>query len=372
MLSMPLHKIAARIRERVARTHNMPKEMARIEIEAEIERGWAETMGKAEKYVQGRFLVERGGWFSAMSLGNWITLCEEADVEMIPSRFAGMLNPVLVFDMTMNGFSEKWMDDLQHIAGAIQDIGEDEILRFDTSAPTEVKAIMTLGRDSGAAPAWRGYTRNAAGIAFPVLRDKRLADTLMSNPEDRSPLWIRKWVEPVMMSGDRNKGYQSAVMPEHRISEGQSLPEGTGNLFPCEWRVYVKNGEITAISNYYTSIARGTDAQDEQIALAMARQCRVQTRKLLDVIARTGAVPHHPMYEHRDGLDPDAIHFSLDFIEARDDSAPMGRRLMMIEGGPAHLRNPNWGAHPTCFGVAQEPEGLALSIDDIRALSALD
>jgi hypothetical protein len=372
MFAMPMHKIAQRIKDRVARTHNMPEDMKNAEIEAELEAGWQEIMGKAEKYVQGRFVLENGGWFSTMSLGNWVTLCEAAGVEMIPTRFATTLNPVMVFDMTMNGFSEKWLPDLQKITGDIQSIQDDEILRFDTSAPTEVKSVMTLGRDSGAVPAWKGYSRNDAGVAFPILQDERLSNLVMENPENSSPVWIRKWVEPVMMKGDRDVGYQSAVMPADRMPEGQTLPEGAGDLFPCEWRVYVKNGKISAISNYYTSIARGETAEDEVIALEMARQCRMATEALLAKIDEVGAIPHHPMYEHRDDFDADAVHFSLDFIEARDDAAPMGRRLMMIEGGPAHLRNPNWGAHPTCFGVNLDPEGLALSINDIRPLSALD
>ncbi len=203
------------------------------------------------------------------------------------------------------------------------------------------------------------------------MKDKRLVDNLLANPENASPVWIRKWIEPMMLKGDRDKGYQSAVMPKDRLAEGESLPAGSGDLFPCEWRVYVKDGAIKAISNYYTSIARGETAEDEEIALEMARQARRATERLLAKLAEIKAIPHHPMYEHRDDLDPDGIHFSLDFIEARDDTAPMGRRLIMIEGGPAHLRNPNWGAHPTCFGVETDPEGLALSITDIRPMDTI-
>jgi len=372
MFSMPLAKINERIRSIAKRTHNMPEDMRRSEIEEELERNWNEVMGKAEQYRQGRHLLDQGGWFSTMSLGNWITLCEAANVEIIPSRLGAVINPLMIFDITQNGFSDRWAEDMNVFLQGFQDIQDDEIIRFDTCAPAEVKCVMTLGRDNGATPAWKGYTKNSDGIVFPKITDQRLVDNMMANPENSAPVWIRKWIEPMMIPGDRNKGFQSAVMPEDRMTEGETLPEGAGDLFPCEWRVYVKDGEIKAISNYYTSTTRGETPVDEQIALEMARQAKCATQRLLTLLDETSAIPHHPMYEHRDGFDADAIHFSLDFIEARDDTAPMGRRLVMIEGGPAHLRNPNWGAHPTCFGVTTEPEGLALSVDDIRPLSALD
>lgn len=372
MFSMPLQKIQQRIRDIAQRTHNQPDDMQKAAIEEELERGWQEVMGKAEQYVQGAHILERGGWFSTMSLGNWTTLCEAVGVEMVPSRLGAVVDPVTIFDIAQNGLREERMDEMQSFLQGFQDIAEDEIVRFDTSAPSEVKAAMTLGRDTGATPAWSGYTRNESGIVFPKFQDERLVRNMMENPENHSPVWIRKWIEPVMMQGCRNTGWQRAVFPEDRLEDGQSLPEGTGDLFPCEWRVYVKNGEIVAISNYYTAIDRGLTPEDEEIALAMASQARHAAQALLAKLAEVGATPHHPMYEHRDGFDPDGIHFSLDFMEARDDTAPMGRRLVMLEGGPAHLRNPNWGAHPCCFGIEHEPEGLALSAEDIRPLSALD
>lgn len=369
MFSMPLTKISKRIRDLSKRTHNLPEPVRQAALEEEMERNWKEVMGKAEQYVQGQNILSNGGWFSTMSLGNWDTLCSEADVEMVPSRLGAVINPVMIFDIASNGFHERWAEELTAFVNGFQDMAEDEIVRFDTSAPTEVKAVMTLGRDSGTTPAWKGYTKKGEAI-FPTFTDKRLIDNLMANPENASPVWIRKWIEPVMMEGCRDTGWQRAVMPEDRLSEGETLPEGTGNLFPCEWRVFVQDGEVVAVSNYYTSIDRGV-GDDEPISLEMARQAKAATERLLEVLREHKAIPHHPMYEHRDGFDPDGTHFSLDFLEAKDDTSEYGRRLVMLEGGPAHLRNPNWGAHPCCFGVSKEPKGLALSADDIRPLDVL-
>lgn len=370
MFSMPLSKIRQRLQDRVARSHNLPKELQDAAIQEELDRGWDEIMGKAENYRQGSHILDGDCHFSTMSLGNWITLCETAGVPMAPSRFAATINPVTVFALSAGHDPAQFMDDLQQFIPAFQDIEDDEIIRFDTSAPNEVKALMTLGRADGETPAWRGYRRNDSGIVFPQMSDERLVSNLMANPENSSPVWIRKWVEPVMMTGCRTTGWQRAVMPEDRLKDGETLPAGAGDLFPCEWRVYVKNGEITAISNYYTAIDRGV-GDDAPIALAMAAEARDHAQSLLDTIKSLNVVPHHPMYEHRDDLDPDAIHFSLDFLEVADETAPMGRKLIMLEGGPAHLRNPNWGAHPCCFGPARDPKGLALSADDIRPLECL-
>lgn len=372
MFAMPMKAISERVRRVSQRTHNMPEEMRKAEIEAELERNWKEAMSKAENYVQGAHILERGGHFSALSLGNWEVLCEAAGVELIPSRLAGVINPVMILDVAMNGIKDHWMAEMQKFLGGLQDIADDEILRFDTSAAGALKQAMTLGRADGAVPAWQGWHRNENGVVFPEFQDDRLIEQMMENPENHAPVWIRKWIEPVMMEGDARTGYQAAMMPEHRLEEGQELPEGAGNLFPCEWRVFVKNGEVVAVGNYYTQIARGTTPEDEEIALKMAGQARAAAETLIARIREANAIPHHPKYEMRDGFDPDGIHFSLDFIEARDDEAPMGRRLVMIEGGPAHLRNPNWGAHPVSFGVKKEPEGLALSITDIRPLSTID
>lgn len=371
MFSMPLQKISKRLRDIANRTHNQPEEMRNAAIAAEIEHNWQEVMGKAESYVQGSDILAQGGWFSTMSLGNWLTICEAAGVEAVPTRLGAVIDTTMVFDISQNGLTDRRTAQMQDFLSGFQDIGDTEIVRFDTSAPAEVKAAMTLGRDTGETPAWRGYTRNENGVVFPHITDDRLVARLMENPENTSPVWIREWVAPVMMTGCRNTGWQRAVVPAHRLAEGEELPEGDGDLFPCEWRVYVKNGEITAVSNYYTAIDRGLDAADEAAALAVAEEIIDATQRVIATLDSLGAIPHHPQYEHRDGFDADAIHFSLDFMEVADADASAGRRPIMLEGGPAHLRNPAWGAHPCCFGPERdpgEPGGLALSADDIRPL----
>jgi hypothetical protein len=373
MFSMPMKAISERIRAVVARSHNMPEDMRKADIEAELERNWKEVMGKAENYVQGENILRHGGHFSTMSLGNWDVLCAAAGVAAIPSRLACVVNPVFLFDTSMNGLRDGRMEEMQSFLGGFQSIEDDEIVRFDSCASSGLKAELTLGRASGAIPDNRGYTRKG-DINFPDFQDERIIEQMMEDPQNQAPVWIRKWTPPVMMEGDATAGYRAAVLPGQpgELAEDETLPEGEGTLFPCEWRVFVKNGEVQAVGNYYPQISRGTTPEDEEIALSMVAEARNAARRLIDQIKSAEAIPHHPRYELRDGFDPDGIHFSLDFLEVADDEAPLGRRLVMIEGGPAHLRGPNWGAHPVSFGTSVEPSGIALSLSDIRSLDNLE
>lgn len=374
MFAMPMAKINAAIKSVAARTHNMPEDMRKAEIESVIEDGWNRVMAKAESYVQGDHIVQHGGYFSTVSMGNWHTLCQAAGVDLIPSRVVAVINPVEPFDVMMNGVNERNMGFLHQIANGIQDIADDEIIRFDSCASGDLKSELTLGRDTGSVTNWRGWRRTAAGHAMPDLPDERIVTQMMEDPQNGSPVWVRKWVEPIMMEGDATAGYRSAVLPGDpgALGDDQELPQGAGTLFPAEWRVFVRSGEVVAVGNYYPQIARGATPEDEVIALAMVAEAKAAAERLIAKMVDVKAIPHHPKYEDRDGFDADGVHFSLDFLEVADESTATGRRLIMIEGGPAHLRAPNWGAHPVSFGTSEEPSGIALSVTDIRPRTALD
>ena len=373
MFSMPMKKVAERIRAVSRRTHNMPEDMRRAEIQSELDANWDRLMGKAETYLQGAHILEQGGHFSCLSMGNWHTLCEAAGIEITPGRVVAVINPVEAFDAQMIGVNERNMGFLHAITNGIQDIAEDEILRFDACVSGEMKAEIGAGRVSGGVVETKGWRRREDGVVFPEMPDQRIVQQMMDDPQNAAPVWVRKWVEPVMLPGSADAGYAAARQAhEAELEEGQTLASDAGDLFPCEWRVFVRNGAVVAVGNYYPQIARGTTPEDEAVALAMVAEAKRAAETLVARLAEAGAIPHHPRYEDRDGFDPDGVHFSLDFLEVEDADAPHGRRLVMIEGGPAHLRNPNWGAHPVSFGVAEEPSGIALSTADIRPRADLD
>jgi hypothetical protein len=375
MFSMPIEAISKGIRAMVGRTHNMPEDMASAEMEAYLERQWQLVMGKAETYARGGEILDRGGFFNTLSLGNWMVLCAAADVEMVPSRYVGSVNPVMMLDMATNGMSDRWMDDLRTLIGGIQDLADDEILRLDDRANSALKTAMAMGQAGGACPA-PGWERKE-GVIFPDLQDQRLVEGALESPENERPVWARKWIEAATISGDAVAGYNFAVQPQDRLA-GKDLEAARAaagdavQRYACEWRVYVLNGKVQGIANYYPQITRGATPEDRDIALDMAAQARSSAERILVLLRDVGATPHHPKYELREGFDPDGVHFSLDFIEVLDADAPHGRRLIMLEGGPAHLRNPNWGAHPTSFGVKRMPEGLALGPGSVEPLDVLD
>jgi len=370
MLPMSLKPIEDRIRALVARTHNLTKEMREAALKEEIEKGWRDSMGKAERYVRGVYILERGGHFNTLSLGNWVTVAEAAGIETIPTRLACVVDPVMLMQVAMHGVSDTSLDGMSKFIGSLQSMREDEILRFDPCAAGEFKQIFAFGRADNGLPPFTGIARTEHGI-FPVLEDQRLLDQFIGNPENEMPVWLRRWVAPVMMEGDARVGHMVANLPEHRPGPDDEMPRGTGNLYPCEWRVFVLHGEIAAIGNYYPQISRGHTEEDLAVALRMAAEARAATSRIISLIRDCGAIPHHPRYEMREGFDPDAIHFSIDFIEAEDADAPDGRRLVLLEGGPAHLRHPHWGANPVSFGTEAAPAGLALGPGNIRPLESL-
>lgn len=93
-----------------------------------------------------------------------------------------------------------------------------------------------------------------------------------------------------------------------------------------------------------------------------------KAQRMIDAVREAGAVAHHPQYEDhlRKGVDPDGGHFTIDFMEAEDASAPFGRRIVMVDAGVGHLRNPPFGAHPVSFGGDKDPEGVAFGLGDVR------
>lgn len=380
MFAMPIAAVQKKLSDALARLHNYDEATRKAEMEAEIEATWDQVMGKAERYVQGANILARGGHFSTMSLGNWMTLAEACGVEVVPTRLAAVINPIMVMDIANNGFKDQWADELNAFVSAIQDIADDEILRFDPAGNGAMKGAMAAGIAapadgsfclSGLSDAARGWRRSDAGTAFPIFQDERLVAQLLENPEDRQPVWIRKLVQPVLLPGVVRDGALAPVRDE----AGADIAAD----FPCEWRVYVEGGRVVAVGNYYPQIRRGETPEDRNAALAMVAEAVRATDAILEALRTageaadpTGAIPHHPRYEMRPGFDPDGVHFTLDFIEVVDERADFGRRLLLLEGGPAHLRNPNWGAHPTSFGFQAKPEGLALGLGAIEPLTVLD
>lgn len=397
MFSLPSLAVTRKILQLRNRFGNLPEDEMREAMEEGMETQWDALMSKAESYVQGEEVLEKGGHFSAASCGNWFLIADAAGVERVPGRVVSVISSTLVMSAYMNlmnakdeaqraAFFEAHGDEFGRFFNDLQVVEEDEVLRFDTGADGRLKHELAFGRENGLIPEFKGYQRRD-GVVVPDF-DERIVDHAMANPENQSPVWARKWVELAMLEGDREQGFiytlnksdmERAMDPmsdeqnsgdigvdEEQVSYA-GAPE-TGNKFPREWRVFVKNGEIRAIGNYYTQIARARTAEDEQDAAQAVVDVHEAASRMLAIIKEKVAIPHHPQYEDptRKDFDPDAIHFTIDFAEVVDPEHPLGRRVVLMDAGVGHLRNPPFGANPVSFGSRQEPEGVAFAFGDVR------
>jgi len=338
------------------RFHNMPekmkKEALREALEARLGKAFDEATAKSHAYVAGENLLrprDTPGHFNTMSLGNWMTLCRRAGVQAVPARLAGVLNPLAAFSLSTGSGDRLGEEDRRALAGisaALAQADPSDVLRWDAGMGEQIKVFG----QASLAPVGeaRGWTEidAAAGeargrVRLPVFTGERLANMFLAwpdpNPHNGMPCWIRTWTDA------------------RRIDA--VAPDGEAILTPVEWRVYVRDGSPVAVSSFYPSLADGlSDLDRAEISMALDA-----ARAVIGLMEDLRITPHHPRYERRRDLDPDAVHFSLDFLSLAhsSESAPA---IAMLEGGPAHLRHPHFGAHPCCFGTGQdgiEPRGVA-------------
>ncbi|MFG6080311.1 hypothetical protein ACEUZ9_000861 [Paracoccus litorisediminis] len=407
MFSLPQTLVNRSIRALRDRLGNLPEAEFRTEFERGMEAGWQDLMGKAERYVQGQHILEKGGHFSSASCGNWFLIADAAGVERIPGRVVAVISPVMMLaadaalgsgdDVKIEDFLKNYGDQFNAFVNAIQGLGENEMIRYDTAADGRLKAEIALGRSDGTIPEFRGYRLAGHGFKLPEF-DERILRTLLENPEDSSPVWAREWLTPRMRTGDRSNAFsyslnvadvarasdplngdaaEAAIRVEESRAEFGDLASN-GNLFPCEWRVFVKGGEVVGVGNYYTQVSRARDSRDEIDAAAAALEVKALAESMIEVIRERGAIPHHPQYENParrnfgKGFDPDGLHFSVDFMEVEDLRVPFGRRLVLVDAGVAHLRAPAFGVHPVSFGAERDPEGVAFGLGDVRSFEVVE
>lgn len=266
-------------------------------------------------------------YFNTLSLGNWLLIAAEAGVEAVPARILSAVPTQALFSDAMgNARPEHFREPLEALDDAIQTIRDDEMLRFDPCGSSALKASISEGRGELVGES-RGYIKSHNGHIDHILC-KRLADAFLWHPEDHMPVFAR----PIIRT--RKRG-------------GWAFHTGAAGQWPCEWRVYVREGEIIGVSNYYPQAAAPAD----DIPMAMLAVEKTQT--LLDTMSRLKIVPHHSRYEG--ALDTDKASFSADFIEREDGE------LLFLEGGPTHIFRPAFGASPCCFNPNDGISGIALA-----------
>ena len=242
--------------------------------------------------------------FSPVSLADWMRLAEKAGVPAVPAHRVAEINRVdwLRFD-TPGEHQERLNAAIDKIEAAAS---PNAMFRFDFCAPFDIKFSISEGES-----AWRED--------FNVLSfdDPRAFDLLFEYPRERVPVFKRPWLKTTTVDG-----------------------------YPVEYRVYVNDGEIRGISNYYPQRDLPVNERQLEQVAAMADRLIQELRQETPFLWNNS-----PMLESflRHG-NPNDIHCTIDFIVAGSGA------VLFLEGGPPH----ELGAHHCCFKPNQI-EGTALS-----------
>lgn len=321
----------------------------------------------------------RSGTFDSCDLRHWIVLAEMAGVPVIPAReilaldgdeMAALTGPVQIPDQVMDRIrkglrmafpapsghaeepaSAREVERIrQRAVEKTLDAGDlippGHVVRTAICGPNTMKALAGTGtlRDQDTAAAFDGVTVGCGWVREGNrtridVTDERFVALQARGHEDTFRFLIRPWFE----AGRRNEGI------DPHFGTGPNAAQS----WPAEWRVYVRNGEVVAVGNYY-AWAGSVDSDAARGALKAKRAAE----KILDVMRERGVEPvttdlfishwHKGSgevseileYQNRE-FPLEDLHFTLDFIEGVDGEA------VLLEGGPPHL--PTGLAHPTAF-----------------------
>ncbi len=239
--------------------------------------------------------------FCPTSLGDWLEACRETGIPAVP---ATQIASVACEDYLSWDTEGPHQDRLAAVHRRVMQVAQrDHMVRFDCCAGIEVKSAMAAGRTE-----WQPEFGQL------MLDDSRLLDIVTELPYDEIAIWQRPWIKPYIISN-----------------------------YPVEYRVFVRDGKIVGISNYYPQ--RPIPRLEVQLAVVAN-----YTRQLIRVLRTPFEWPGGMLFHlNRDKLDLGGIHFTADYIVGADNS------ILFLEGGPPH----EFGAASCCFREG-EIEGIAL------------
>ncbi len=242
--------------------------------------------------------------FCPVSLGDWLKLCLEAGVPAVPAtKIASMTRKDYLRWDTEGPHRERLGETYMRVRQARQ---RDQMVRFDCCAGLDLKQRMA-----------EGVTEWEPDFGDFSYDDPRLLDIVSALPYDEIALWQRPWIKPYAIAG-----------------------------YPVEYRVFVRGGQIVAISNYYPQ--RPIPHLDVHLAVVAN-----YTRSLIKTVETPFIWPGNELfYINQAGEKPlglFGIHFSADYIVGADNA------ILFLEGGPPH----EFGAASCCF-KPNEVKGIAL------------
>lgn len=345
------------------------------------------------------------GTFDVCDLRHWLAIAERAGVPAIPAteiltlhsdEVDTVLGPVPVPDHFMSAISRRLRKALgdapplprdesepldraaivEKIYAAGDRIAPGHVVRSAICGPESMKALAGTGTLSHADDAARfddirvgcGWVSDRNRIRVDVT-DKRLLDAQARGHEDTFRYLMRPWVE----AARRNVG------PDPHFAHSPMPRDGS---WPAEWRVFVQNGRVIGVGNYY-----GWAGEVSPVAARGALAARDAAERMIAAMAEQEILPifsdvylmNASMAQNADSAHPnavaqaldvserfpmDGIHCTLDFIETGDGE------VTLLEGGPAHT--PIGGGHPVAFCgcLAIEGNPMFTEIDGIAFRTA--
>lgn len=247
--------------------------------------------------------------FPAVSLATWAEQAAASGIPTVPAEVVCRIpvDAIMCFEEQRPEDQVHW-DALREVRIGMK---ADEMLRMDCCASSDMKSMMQDGGEKAAyeylmepdeanpaVPTWR---------TLPHLACMRIFDLVADYPGDVVPVVKRPWIEA-------------------RREE----------THPVEYRVFVENGEVKGVANYY--VQRNLELTDE--VKAEVGQAIANTRQLLDHMQAEGGLPFNVQAnKDKNGFDPEKASCTIDFLVDRDG------QVLFLEAGPPF----GMGAHPCAF-----------------------
>lgn len=316
---------------------NIPSEE---EMRAKREAGyaWTRTLLDPED-VADRDATSAPARVNPLSLPAWLAVAEAAGVPHIPARPLAECCAEEFRDSLDNRNDATAYDDLQ--SAMLDGLKPGEMIRMEQVAPRDIKATLS----EGGAMITGAVDISGTGELYVDLYEDRYLSTFLDLGADRVRAFARPIVTPAMICGTF---------------------DGAKGEWPAEFRVFVENGRLVGLSNYYPQVV-----MDPALFAAQISDVLRHAQSMLDAMtARRLGVGNHSLAPDTD-ITPegrpdwvpahwDRQDFTLDFMILEDMS------VTFLEGGPAGMR----AAHPCCFlqdGRPMGPEflhGAAFSTTD--------
>jgi len=264
------------------------------------------------------------GGFCPMDLGQWVGLARSAGVPMIPSV------------VIASGKTDVWNEEsndlgvISQAESVARHLSKGKyMLRWSWSSHGEVKQHINSGT--------RDWVPELAQL---YKEDDRSYELQMDYPLPDFAVYMRPWIDLKPRKAPSQTPAETVEQREqengYRDQSGRprlDIPLRTYDAYAYEVRVFVENGKIAGISNYYPQCP-SSEADAKMVRLM--DEAETMTSHL---IAHQNKVLVMPKDQIAHGKPVN--NWTADFVMTSDG------QVLFLEGGPAHY--PRGGAHPCCF-----------------------